>query len=154
MLNPALATVTFYAPFSITIEVLEVTDGVDPITGEPTSSSSPSTEIPTVTADFVDPGVAVVASTGTVTISGAYNSIIPITWHWLDNNNQELSGPTPPAVTTYSKIVRVDSPPFLSKDCNYTITTLGGSDVFVHTVTLGSWSVIADELTALLKDTV
>jgi hypothetical protein len=153
MLNPALATVTFYAPFSITIEVLIETTGVDPITGDPTTSTSISTEIPTVTADFVDPGVVVTVGTGTVTLSGAYNSIIPITWHWLDNNNQALSGPTPPAVTTYSKIVRVDSPGFLSKDCNYTIAASGSSDVFVHTVTLRSWTVIADELTALLKDT-
>jgi hypothetical protein len=153
MLTPALATVVFNAVFSTTIVISTSDTSIDPTTGLPVTTETPSTDVPTVTADFVDPGVVVSVGSGTVTLSGSYNSIIPITWHWLDLNNQPLSGTVPPASETYSKIVQVDSPSFLSKDCNYTIATSAGSDIFVHTVTLGSWTVISDKLQTLLQGT-
>jgi hypothetical protein len=153
MLTPALDTVQFGTAFSTTIVVSTSDTTIDPDTGLPVTTDTPVTDLPTVTASFVDPGVVVSVGSGTVTLSGTYVSIIPITWHWLDLNNQPLSGTVPPAPETYSKIVQVDSPGFLSKDCNYTITTSGGSDVFAHTVKLSSWTIISDKLQTLLQGT-
>ena len=149
MLSITAATVQFYNTF--TLEILVSSESVDPSTGDPVST--PSTDVPTVTADYIDSGVMIETSTGTVTITGKYTSIIPITWHWLDLDYQPQSASVAPEAGTYSKITKVDSPPFLSKDCTYTIDSLVGSDTFVHTVTLSSYSTIGTALRSLVAGT-
>jgi hypothetical protein len=149
MLTPSSETVIFGEPFTTTIVVSISDTAIDPNTGEPVTTDTPSTEIPTVTADFVDPGVTIETAPGLVTLSGAYQTIIPITWHWLDLGYQQQSGVAPPSAGTYSKIIRVDSPPLLKKDCTYTI----GSDTFVHTVDLVSYDRVANLLKTLVAGT-
>jgi hypothetical protein len=129
MISPETDSVSFLTNFSVTIAL------------------DTGTTATSVVADFVDPGVVVTLNTETVTISGLYNSIIPITWGWIDNNKTAQTGKSAPAVGTYEKITKVDSPPFLSKVCNYTIN---GSDIFAHTVSLSSYDVIKNQLITVL----
>lgn len=137
MLTPASATQTFLENFTTTITVSAGTD---------TAVSS----ISSVVADFTDSGVTVVIGTDTVTLSGKYTSILPIKWYWKDLTDTLQSGASAPSSGTYLKIVQVDSPPTLTKDCNYTITSDAGVDVFVHTVTLVSYDALSAQLTTLL----
>lgn len=146
MLTPASGSVTFNEPFSVTITVTTEESTTDPTTGETTTGSIPSTEIPTVTASFTDPGVTITKGPGTVTISGKYTSIIPINWTYLNTSGQTVTSTVAPAVGTFFKITKVDSPPMLTATCTYTI----GSEPFVHTVSLGSYSTIANQLKSLL----
>jgi hypothetical protein len=130
MISPEFDSVSFLTNFSVTITL------------------DTGTTATSVIADFVDPGVTVTLAGENVTISGVYNSIIPINWEWIDNNRVNQSGKTAPPVGSYEKITKVDSPTFLSRPCNYTIN---GSDVFVHTVSLSSYTVIADQLISALE---
>jgi hypothetical protein len=142
MLSISAATVVFGESFTQVIDIL--TEGTDPLTGEP--SSTPSTEIPTVTASFEDPGVSVVAEPGKVTISGTYQTIIQTPWTSISNSGVLETSLTPPSVGTFQKITKVDSPPSLTQDCIYTID----SDTFTHTVDLVSYTGIANTLKSLL----
>lgn len=140
MLSPSSATtVIFKSTFT---EIISVVVAVG------TDTTAPVSDIPDVVPSFVDPGVTVATAAGQVTISGAYQSIIPITWYWKDLNDQLQSGNSVPAVGTYEKIVQVDSPASLTTVCNYTITSSAGVDIFEHTVSLGSYDTIK---TALLE---
>ena len=137
MLTPATATQTFLQNFTTVITVsVDTTTNVSSVTS--------------VVADFTDSGVTISVGTSTVTLSGKYQSILPIKWYWKDLSDQLQSGDTAPATGTYKKIVKLDSPPTLTKDCTYTITSAGGTDTFVHTVTLVSYDTLASELTTLL----
>ena len=148
MLTPSSATVVFNTEFTqvITVSTSETVEGVDPETGEPTSSvvETPSTVIPTVTASFKDPGVTITTAPGTVTLSGKYTSILPVTWKWLDLNNVQQTGKEPPANGTYNKIFQMDSPPSLTETCTYSID----SESFVHTVTLVTYDTLRDTMLA------
>lgn len=146
MLVPASGTVTFGENFTVTIQVVTESSTVDPETGQSTTTTSPTTEIPTVTASYNDPGVTITPAPGQVTISGRYTSIIPITWTYLNNSKQTVTSPTAPAIGTFYKITQVDSPPNLTETCTYTIS----GEAFVHTVTLGSYSTIGNQLKNLL----
>lgn len=137
MLTPDRATQLFLEDFNTTITVSVGTD---------TSVST----ITNVVANIVDPGVTIAIGTDTVTLSGKYTSVLPITWQWKDLNNQVQSGSSPPATGTYLKIVKLDSPPTLTQDCIYTITSDAGEDTFTHTVTLGSYNNLASALITLL----
>ena len=146
MLVPASGTVTFGDQFSVTIQVVTETSTVDPETGQSSTTTSPTTEIPTVTASYTDAGVTITPAPGQVTISGRYTSIIPITWTYLNNSKQTVTSPTAPATGSFYKITQVDSPPKLTETCTYTIA----GEPFVHTVTLGSYTTIANQLKNLL----
>lgn len=145
MLSTSTETVIFQNTFTTVLTVSAGTDTGIGIVG-----------VPTVVASFTDSGVTVITSSGSVTITGAYQEIIPITWYWKDLNDQLQTGTKVPPVGTYEKIVQVDSPPSLTEDCVYTITSelTSGTvtstiiDVFTHTVTLESYSKIK---TALLN---
>jgi len=137
MLTPSSATQPFLQNFTTAIAV-----SIDGITSVSSVSS--------VVASFVDTGVIVAIGTSTVTLSGKYQSILPITWQWNDLNGQLQTGSSAPAVGTYTKIIKLDSPPKLTQDCTYTITSSAGVDQFVHTVTLVSYDALASELTTLL----
>lgn len=145
MLDITEATVNFATEFSQTIIVQ--TTVVDPVTGEETTK--PSEEVPTVTRSFVDPGVTVTTSPGTVLISGSYITILPTQWTWLDKNGVSVTDVVPPEVGTYQTIVKVDSPATRTRPCIYTINT----DAFTHTVILPSYTPIADKLKSLLAAT-
>lgn len=130
-------------PFKSTFtQVISVVTSV----GTDTSSTVVVSDIPIVTTDFNDPGVTVSTAPGEVTISGAYQSIIPITWYWKDLNDQLQTGTEVPAVGTYEKIVQVDSPASITTVCNYTITSSAGVDVFPHTVKLAGYDTIKQAL--------
>ena len=137
MLTPSSATQTFLQNFTTTITV-----SVDTTTSVSSVSS--------VVASFTDSGVVVTIGTSTVTLSGKYQSILPITWQWKDLNGQLQTGPSAPATGTYTKIIKLDSPPTLTQDCTYTITSSAGVDTFIHTVTLVSYDTLATQLTTLL----
>ena len=137
MLTPASETVEFQSTFTTVITASVGTD-----TGVSTIS--------TVTASYYDPGVSITISSGTLTLSGSYQSIIPITWYWKDLNDQLQSGTTAPAVGSYEKIVQVDSPASLTTDCIYTVVSGSGSDTFTHTVSLISFDKIKTALTSAL----
>ena len=137
MLTPRSDTVIFQNTFTT---VIVVTAGTD----------TAVTSISTVTASFYDSGVSISYGTDTVTLSGAYQSIIPITWYWKDLDDQLQSGPSVPAVGTYEKIVQVDSPTSLTTDCIYTVVSDAGSDTFTHTVSLGSYDKIKTALASAL----
>ncbi len=139
-------TIQFGSQFTSVISL----GSTDPDTGATTDI--PADDI-TVTRDFEDPGVTIAITTSTVTISGAYQTILPITWHWLDLTNQMQTASTVPLSGTYSKIVQVDSPPFLTKDCIYTIGSSSTGTELVHTVTLGSFDVISNLLKTALAGT-
>jgi hypothetical protein len=141
MITPASGTVTLTQPFSVTITVTVDSDG------------SAVTDIPTVTANKSDPGVKIVTAPGTVTLSGAYTSVLPVTWHWIDSNLVQHTATSPPAPGSYKKITGVDSPTSLTVDVSYTITTPQTSDTYTETVTLGSYSTVADLLKTLLAST-
>ncbi len=146
MLVPASGTVTFGEQFSVTIQVVTESSTVDPETGLTSTTTSPTTEIPTVTASYTDPGVTITPAPGQVTISGKYTSILPISWTYLNNSKQSVTSPTAPAAGSYLKITQVDSPPKLTEVCTYTIA----GEPFAHTVTLGSYTTIANQLKGLL----
>jgi hypothetical protein len=130
MVTPATAPVSFLTNFSV---ILALDTG--------TTATS-------VVADFVDPGVTITRNDDTVTIAGAYNSIIPVTWSWIDNDRNQQTGKTAPAVGSYEKIVSVESPSFLSKVCTYTIND---SDTFAHTVSISSYDIIKNQLATALS---
>jgi hypothetical protein len=137
MLSTTTAIQTFLQDFTTVITVsIDTTTNVSSVTS--------------VVADFTDSGVVVTRGTSTVTLSGKYQAILPITWYWKDLNDQLQSGTSAPATGTYQKIIKLDSPPFLTKDCTYTITSAAGTDSFVHTVKLDSYDPLASELIALL----
>lgn len=144
MLTPSSGTVTFNEQFTVTITVSTESGPVDPETGGATQE--PSTEIPTVTASYNDPGVTITTAPGSVTISGKYISIIPISWTYLNNSKQSVTSSVAPNIGEYYKITKVDSPSSLTATCTYTI----GTEPFVHTVTLGSYSTIANLLKSLV----
>lgn len=149
MLTPSSGTVTFNEQFTVTINVVTESSTVDPETGQTTTTTTPSTEVPVVTASFTDPGVTITTAPGQVTLSGKYISIIQTTWTYLDNNKQTVTSPSAPAVGSYFKITQVDSPAKLTETCTYTIS----NEPFVHTVTLGSYTTIANQLKSLLAAT-
>lgn len=142
MLTPLATTVVFKNIFT---EVISVVVAVG------TDTTAPVSDIPSVVPSFVDPGVTVATAAGQVTISGAYQSIIPITWYWKDLSDQLQTGTSVPAVGTYEKIVQVDSPTSLTTVCNYTITSSAGVDVFEHTVSLAGFNTIRDALITALQ---
>jgi hypothetical protein len=139
MINPALATQEFLKDFTTVITV-----SVD--------TSTAVTTVTSVVASFEDPGVVVSIGTDTVTLSGKYTSILPIKWYWKDLDDQLQSGDTAPPAGTYLKLVQLDSPPVLTDDCTYTITSDAGTDSFVHTVTLISYNNLALELQSALSN--
>jgi hypothetical protein len=138
MLTPASATQEFLKDFTTVITV-----SVD--------TSTAVSSISDVVASFEDPGVVVSIGTDTVTLSGKYTSILPIKWYWKDLDDQLQSGDTAPPAGTYLKLVKLDSPPVLTDDCTYTITSDAGADTFVHTVTLISYDNLATELQSALS---
>jgi hypothetical protein len=138
MLTPDSATQEFLKDFTTVITV-----SVD--------TSTAVSSISSVVASFQDPGVVVSIGTDTVTLSGKYTSILPIKWYWKDLDDQLQSGDTVPPVGTYLKLVQLDSPPVLTEDCIYTITSDAGTDTFVHTVTLISYDNLATELQSALS---
>ena len=148
MLTPSTATVVFNTTFTqtITVSTSETVEGVDPETGEPTSEviTTPSTTVPVVIASFTDPGVTITTAPGSVTLSGKYTSILPVTWKWLDLNNVQQTGKEPPADGEYNKIFQMDSPSNLTEDCTYTID----GESFVHTVTLVTYDTLRDTMLA------
>jgi hypothetical protein len=138
MIDPELATQEFLRDFTTVITVsIDTSTAVSSISG--------------VVASFVDPGVIVSIGTDTVTLSGKYTSILPIKWYWKDLNDVLQSGDTVPPAGTYLKLVQLDSPPVLTDDCTYTITSDAGTDTFVHTVTLVSYDALATELQSALS---
>lgn len=143
MITVTEATVNFTATFSQAITVLETV--VDPVTGEETTVTS--TEPPIVIPSFDDPGITITTAPGTVVISGSYITILPTQWSWLDNSGITVTGLEPPKLGTYQTITKVDSPSSRTATCTYTI----GSDSFVHTVVLPSYTPIADKLKSLLQ---
>lgn len=150
MLTPSAATVVYNTEFTITVTIstVETVEGTDPETGEPTSTpvETPSTEVPVVTRSFNDPGVTVTPGAGSVTISGKYTAILPVTWKWLDLSGAQKSGDQPPAPGTYYKLFQMDSPPKLSEDCVYTI----GGETFTHTVTLVTYDTLKNKMLELI----
>ena len=139
MLTPGTATQEFLKDFTQVITV-----SIDTTTSVSTISN--------VVASFTDPGVVVSIGTNTVTLSGKYTSILPIKWYWKDLNDQLQSGDTAPSEGSYLKLVQLDSPPNLTEDCLYTITSDAGSDVFTHVVTLISYSPLRDSLLNVLEN--
>jgi len=138
MLTPASATQEFLKDFTTVITV-----SID--------TSTAVTTVTSVVASFKDPGVVVNIGTSTVTLSGKYKAILPIKWYWKDLDDQLQSGDTAPPAGTYLKLVQLDSPPTLTEDCIYTITSDAGADTFVHTVTLISYDNLATELQSALS---
>jgi hypothetical protein len=141
MLSPTSATVSFATQFTLTINVL--IESTDP-DGEP--STTPSTTIPVVTRSYVDPGVTISKSAGKVILSGQYLNIIPLSWSYIDLNNQQQTITTTPVVGTFKTIFKVNSPSRLTETCTYTID----GQTFTHTVSLPSYDPIANALKALL----
>jgi hypothetical protein len=141
MLSPSSASIAFATQFTQTIYVLiESTDS----DGEPTTTQS--TTIPVVSRSFNDPGVTISTSPGRVIISGLYRNILPISWSYIDLNNQHQTITTTPVAGTFKTIFRVSSPPRLSETCTYTID----GQTFTHTVSLPSYDPIANALKSLL----
>jgi hypothetical protein len=138
MLTPPSATQEFLKDFTTVITV-----SVD--------TSTAVSSISSVVASFQDPGVVVTIGTSTVTLSGKYTSILPVKWYWKDLNDVLQSGDTAPPTGTYLKLVQLDSPPVLTEDCIYTITSDAGADTFTHTVTLVSYDTLATELQSALS---
>lgn len=137
MLSIYTSTQTLFVTFTEVISVLAAVG---------TDTSVPVADVPTVVPSFADPGISITTSTAEVTISGSYQTIIPITWYWKDLNDQLQSGNSVPPVGSYEKIVQVDSPSSLSTTCSYTIISSSGVDTFIHEVTLGSYSTIKTAL--------
>lgn len=134
MLSTTAATVVFATQFTQTINV-----SID--------EETPSTTIPVVTRDYVDPGVTISKAAGTVTISGSYNKIIPVIWYYIDLTGQQQTTDTTPTPGTFRAIFRVDSPASLTANCIYTID----GETFTHTVSMSSYDQIATNLRSLLE---
>ena len=132
MIEPPFATQTFLQDFTLSILV------------------SSATSITSVTADVVDTGVVISYGTDTVTLSGKYESILPIKWYWKDLDDVLQSGESAPEAGTYLKLIQLDSPPIFSEDCNYTIISDVSTDIFVHTVQ-ADYNSLARELIDLLN---
>jgi hypothetical protein len=146
MISPTSGTVTFGVPFSVTISVFSESESTDPDTGLPVTTQEPSTTLPVVTASFNDPGVTITPSIGQVIIAGTYQTIIQTSWSFIDLSGNKVTQPQAPTVGTFKTIFKVDSPPRLTETCTYTID---GSP-FVHTVSLGGYSGIANTLKSLM----
>jgi hypothetical protein len=145
MLSVTSGSVVFGDQFTVTIEVLaESTGGSGE--GETPPPPEPTTEIPEVTASFTDSGVTVTPAAGKVTISGKYTSIFEIPWTYINLQGAVVTSITAPEAGTYKKITSVQSPSVFTKTCTYTIA----GESFVHTVTLGSYTTIANKLKSLL----
>lgn len=139
MLVPSSATQTFQVPFSITVQVMTAGGDENP--------PGPSTSVPTVTRSFTDIGVTVTPSLGQVVIAGTYKTILTTTWQWLNNAGTLVTDVVPPSPGEYTKIVKMDAPADLTKDCVYTID---GSS-FTHTVSLVTYTTGRDAMLALVK---
>jgi hypothetical protein len=138
MLDVTSATVAPNTPFTQVINVSVLS------TNPP--GYVPSTTVPVVTADFVDPGVVITTSVGQVTISGQYTTIIRTFWEYINLANTITTTDQVPTLGTFEMITKVDSPPKLKEICTYTID----GEEFEHTVDLGSYTGIANTLKDLL----
>ena len=83
---------------------------------------------------------------GKVTISGMYKKIIVTTWQYIGQSGEIASSEIVPDIGTFQKITKVDSPANLTEVCTYTID----GESFAHSVSLPSYTVIADTLKSLL----
>ena len=142
MLSSTTGSVTFATQF--TQEITVFSEEVDSITGE--TVQVPSTTVPVVTASFTDPGVTITPEIGKVTISGMYREIIVTNWQYISTSGAIITSPSVPTIGTFKKILKVDSPTRMSETCTYSIN----SENYVHTVTLSSYTEIADALKSLL----
>lgn len=147
MLSTTAATQVFGQTFTLTITVSSSEPGALP---EDPPVETPSTEVPTVTRSFTDPGVTVTTAPGSVTIAGKYTTILPTTWKWLDKNNVQQTGVEPPAAGTYNKLFQMDAPPTLTATCIYTIS----GETFTHTVTLVTYDTLRDTMMTLIAGSV
>jgi hypothetical protein len=157
MLDITAATVVFGDEFTQVINIVPDTPPDGGSSGDPPPDPPPAPApviLPVVTASVTDAGVTVkpeliytgnVATAAKVTISGKYTTIIKINWEWLDIAGATASGPSAPAVGTFKKITKVDSPPNLKETCIYTIDGL----TFTHTVDLVSYDKIGNLLKSL-----
>lgn len=147
-LSTSTADVVFNDTFTITVQLL-VQTGTDPDTGLPVTS--PLNEVPTVTADTIDSGVKIIPGNGTITISGAYTSIVPITWTWLDLSYNSKTAKVAPAFGTYKKIVEVVPPPLKTYYATYSITSSAGVDTLTIGVVFDDYAKAAQILQSLLE---
>ena len=113
MLDVESATVGMDTPFTQVINVLVLS--ISP------PGYVPSTTVPVVTADFVDPGVTVTPTVGQVTISGRYKTIIQTHWEYINLTGGITTTDIAPELGTFEMITKVDSPPRLKEVCTYTI---------------------------------
>jgi hypothetical protein len=147
-LSTSTAEQIFNDNFTITIQLL-VQTGTDPDTGLPTTS--PLNEVPKVTADITDSGIKIIPGNGTITISGAYTSIVPITWTWLDLSYNSKTAKKAPDFGTYKKIVEAVPPPLGTYYATYTITSSAGVDTFTMGVVFNDYTIAANILQSLLE---
>lgn len=147
-LSTSTFTIDFNTSFTQTIQLL-VETGTDPDTGLPITS--PLNEVPTVTANPTDSGIKIIPGNGTITISGAYTSVVPITWTWLDLNYNSKTAKVAPAFGTYKKIVEVVPPPLNTYYATYSITSSAGVDTFTVGVKFLDYSIAAQILQSLLE---
>jgi hypothetical protein len=133
MLSVTQSTVVFGTQFTLNIDV-----SVD--------EETPSTTIPVVSKSYTDPGVTVSKTVGRVIISGSYNKIIPVIWHYIDLTGQQQTTDSTPTPGTFRAIFKVESPSSLTANCIYTID----GETFTHTVSMPNYDQIAINLKSLL----
>jgi hypothetical protein len=128
-MTPATDNITFLTPF-----------------GSKTYALDTGTTATTVLASFTDSGVTAVVSGTNLVLSGTYQSIIPVTWTYIDNNRATKTSSTIPTTGTYEKITKVDPPGLQTKTVTYTV----GSDSLVVSVKLTTFDTVKNQLSTAL----
>lgn len=100
-----------------------------------------------VLATFTDSGVTALVSGTDLILSGAYQSIIPVTWTYIDNDRATQTSAVIPTAGTYEKITKVDPPGLQTKTVTYNV----GSDSLVITVRLTTFDTVKNQLSAALS---
>jgi hypothetical protein len=123
------------------------TDTVDFLTTfNRTYTLDTGTTATTVLATFTDSGITAVVSGTNLVLSGKYQSIIPVTWTYIDNNRATQTSSVIPTVGTYEKITKVDPPAIQNKTVTYDV----GGDSLVITVRLSSYDTVKNQLSTAL----
>lgn len=123
------------------------TDNIDFLTTfNRTYTLDTGTTATSILASFTDSGITAIVTGSNLVLSGTYQSVIPVTWTYIDNNRSTQTSSTIPAVGTYEKITKVAPPGLQTKTVTYDV----GGDTLVMTIKLTTFDTVKNQLSTAL----
>jgi hypothetical protein len=123
------------------------TDNIDFLTTfNRTYTLDTGTTATSILASFTDSGITAIVTGSNLVLSGTYQSVIPVTWTYIDNNRSTQTSSTIPTVGTYEKITKVAPPGLQTKTVTYDV----GGDTLVMTIKLTTFDTVKNQLSTAL----